>query len=108
LHFFDRVLTMASISSIALSGMNAAQTQLNAAAHNVANVNTAGFSRQQVVQSERAQGGVAGSVTTSTTAGASLESDVVMQLQAKNAFLANLAVFKTQDKMAGTLLNQKA
>jgi len=97
---------MASITSIALSGMNAAQTQLNAAAHNVANVNTPGFSRQEVVQSERAQGGVATSVATSAAPGASLESDVVMQLQAKNAFLANLAVFKTHDKMAGALLNK--
>lgn len=99
---------MASIASIALSGMNAAQTQLNTAAHNVANVNTPGFSRQEVVQSAQAQGGVAARVSTSTTPGASLESDVVMQLQAKNAFLANLAVFKTHDKMAGALLNKSA
>ena len=98
---------MASIASIALSGMNAAQTQLNTAAHNVANVNTPGFSRQEVVQGQQAQGGVAARASTSTTPGPSLESDVVMQLQAKNAFLANLAVFKTHDKMAGTLLNQK-
>jgi hypothetical protein len=32
----------------------------------------------------------------------------VTQLQAKNAFLANLAVFKTSDKMAGALLDQTA
>lgn len=99
---------MASIASIALSGMNSAQTQLNAAAHNVANMNTPGFSRQQVVQSERAQGGVATQISTSTPPGAAPESDVVLQLQAKNAFLANLAVFKTHDKMAGVLLNQSA
>ena len=36
---------MVSISSISLCGMNAAQTQLNAAAHNIANLNTKGFSR---------------------------------------------------------------
>jgi flagellar hook protein FlgE len=40
--------------------------------------------------------------------GSSLETDVVSQLQAKNAFLANLAVFKTSDKMAGALLNIQA
>ena len=44
---------MASISSIALSGMNAAQTQLQASAHNVANLSTEGFKRQEVVQTEQ-------------------------------------------------------
>jgi hypothetical protein len=39
--------------------------------------------------------------------GAALEVDVVSQLQAKHAFLANLAVFKSQDKMAGALLDQQ-
>ena len=29
------------------------------------------------------------------------------QLQAKNSFLANLAVFKTSNQMAGALLDQK-
>jgi flagellar hook-associated protein FlgK len=33
---------MASISSIALSGMNASQAALNAPAHNIANMNTSG------------------------------------------------------------------
>jgi len=40
-----KYLIMTSLSSIALSGMNAAQTQLNASAHNVANLNTQGFLR---------------------------------------------------------------
>ena len=37
-----------STASIALSGMNAAQTQLRASAHNVANLGTDGFRRRQV------------------------------------------------------------
>ena len=99
---------MASITSISLSGMNAAQTQLNASAHNIANLNTEGFSRQEVALKEKPDGGVSASVGTASQPGASLETDVVSQLQAKNAFLANLAVFKTQDKIAGTLLSLKA
>jgi flagellar hook protein FlgE len=99
---------MASISSIALSGMNAAQTQLQASAHNVANLSTEGFKRQEVVQTEQPGGGVKASVTRSPLEGSSLETDVVAQLQAKNAFLANLAVFKTSNKMTGALLDQKA
>lgn len=99
---------MASISSIAQSGMNAAQMTLNSAAHNIANMNTTGFRRQEVVQNSQADGGVSTALTTARSEGASLETDVVAQLQAKNSFLANLAVFKTNDKIAGALLNLNA
>ena len=40
-------------------------------------------------------------------AGSALEADIVAQLQAKNAFLANLAVFKTSNQLAGALLDKK-
>jgi len=46
-------------------------------------------------------------VREASTAGNALEQDVVTQLQAKNSFIANLAVFKTQDKMAGALLDTR-
>ena len=101
-------MTMVSLSSIALSGMSAAQTQLQASAHNVANLNTQGFSRQEVKLSQQTEGGVSASLSTAARPGSALETDVVAQLQAKNAFLANLAVFKTQDKMAGALLSLSA
>ena len=87
---------MSSLSSIALSGMNAAQTRLDTTAHNVANLATDGFKRQETVQSEQAGGGVTATVRRAETAGNALESDVVAQLQAKNSFMANLAVFKTK------------
>lgn len=99
---------MTSISSIALSGMNAAQVTLNASAHNIANLNTPGFRRQEVVQSAQAGGGVSTTLTTANVEGASLEADVVAQLQSKNTFLASLAVFKASNKLAGTLLDQTA
>ena len=47
-------------------------------------------------------------VSRSCQPSAGLEGDVVAQLQAKNAFLANLNVFKTQDAMLGSLLNTQA
>ena len=37
-----------------------------------------------------------------------LAQDVVTQLAAKNAFLANLAVFKASSKLAGVLLDERA
>ena len=99
---------MSSVSSISLSGMRAAQTRLNASAHNVANIETTPFRRQEVVQTEQKDGGVTTSLGKSSVEGAALETDMVAQLQAKNVFLANLAVFKTTNQMAGALLDQKA
>ena len=98
---------MNSLSSIALSGMQAAQADLQASAHNVANLQTEGFHRQETVQSERPGGGVDTDMRRATQEGAALESDVVAQLQAKHAFLANLAVFRTTDRMAGVWLDTR-
>lgn len=102
-----RVNAMNSLSSISMSGMHAAQTQLNASAHNVANSMTDGFKRQDVQQQADPMGGVTATVR-STGEQASLVQDVVQQLQAKNAFLANLAVFRSNDQNLGTLVNLQA
>jgi flagellar basal body rod protein FlgG len=99
---------MNSLANISLSGMNAAQARLHASAHNIANMNTEGFHRQQVVQQSSAGGGLSTSVTQQTEEGASLEQDIVQQLEAKNAFLANLAVFKRSNDAIGSLLDSKA
>lgn len=97
-----------STSSIAQSGLNAAVRQMNSAAHNIANQQTPEFHRQQVVQTEQSGGGVETSLKKSSKEGAALETDVVTQLQSKNAFAANLAVFKAQDRMAGALVDTHA
>lgn len=95
-----------SISSISLSGMNAAQTSLGAAAHNIANLDTPNFRRQQVQQpSEPGADGVTTTLSRATQPGDAIETDVVGELQAKNSFLASLTVFRTQAKMMGALLN---
>jgi flagellar hook protein FlgE len=99
---------MASVTSISLSGMHAAQTRLDVSAHNIANAETSPFRRQEVSQTAQKEGGVSTIVGTSTVEGAALETDLVAELQSKNAFLANLAVFKTSNQMAGALLDKKA
>lgn len=100
---------MAPISSISLSGMQAAQQRLQASAHNVANLPTEGFRRQEVTQQSRADGaGVDASTRRADAPGAALEADVVDQLLAKNAFAANVAMFRTADRMAGALLDERA
>jgi flagellar hook protein FlgE len=96
---------MSPLSAISLSGMNAAQTALDASAHNIANLSTAGFRRQQVVHAAAADGGVTTSLSQAPQQGNAIETDVVGQLVAKNQFLANLAVFRTSDQMLGALLD---
>lgn len=86
--------------------MQAAQVSLNSSAHNVANLATPNFRREEVALSAQIGGGVDVSRHQSVEEGAWLEADVVAQLQAKNAFLANLAVFKTSNQMAGALLDK--
>ncbi len=99
---------MNTLSAISQSGLQAAQTRLDAAAHNVANAQTPGFQRLNVQQQTQAGGGVSTRVERSAEDNAGLENDVVAQLQAKNSFLANLSVFKTQDRLLGSVLNTKA
>ena len=103
---------MALTSAIALSGMNAAQAGLQASAHNIANLDTAGFRRQRVEQSSVSGGGVATTLSQESmqesTSGSPEIADVVGLLQARNAFLANLAVFRTSDRMTGALLDRAA
>jgi flagellar basal body rod protein FlgG len=96
---------MSSASSIALSGMNAANLSLQATAHNIANLNTNGFRRQTVDASTAVNGGVDTTLQQVAEPGAAPETDMVGLLQAKNAFLANLAVFKTANSMSGALLD---
>lgn len=100
---------MSSIGSIASSGLRAAQLQMDTSAHNVANMNTPGFRRQTVeLQSEPDQGGVRAGVGRAEREGASLEADAVDQISATYSFAANLQVLRTEDRMMGALLNEKA
>lgn len=97
---------MSSAFPIALSGMNAAQLALDSAAHNIANAATPGFKRQLVQQTPAPEGqGVEASIARSSDSGESLETDMVGLLEGKNAFLANLAVFRASDRMTGALLD---
>jgi flagellar hook protein FlgE len=98
---------MSHAAAISLTGLSAAQTQLDVASHNIANLGTAGFKRQQVSQAADAQGGVGSTLRQAAVPGNDLETDVVDQLKAKNLFMANLAVFKTGDRMLGTLLDAR-
>ena len=99
---------MSSIASIALSGLNAASSQLATAAHNIANAQTPGFRRQLVQQTAQPEGCVVVSIGRATTTGDALAEDVVAQIAATYAFKANVLTLKTQDRMLGSLLDLSA
>jgi flagellar hook-associated protein FlgK len=99
---------MNSISSIALSGLNAAQFRLDAAAHNIANAQTPAFRRQQVVAQALPEGGVTSSVRQADDMGENLAEDIVQTMVAAYSFKANLRVLQTQTGLLGALLDTHA
>jgi len=99
---------MTTLSSTALSGMNAAQTRLAVSGHNIANALTPGFRAQQMAQGTQAGGGVATVVTTAAQPGVSLANELVGQMSAGYAFKANLRTLDVERSMLGTLLDIQA
>jgi flagellar hook-associated protein FlgK len=105
-----------SAAAIGASGMRAAQLRLDVSAHNVANVQTPGFQRQQVQQTtQSAAGGVSaqvGQVPASMAQGAGgfnrPAQDMVEQRMSLYSFTANLRTVQTQDAMLGKLLDVRA
>ena len=98
---------MNTISSISLSGMQAASTRLNVSAHNVANANTPNFQRQVVHQSQEAAG-VVTAVDKSEEVGVDLAAELIEQKAASYDYKANLRSLRTQEDLMGSLLDVKA
>ena len=99
---------MSSISAIGLSGLQASQQRLNAAANNIANLNTDGYHREEVSQQADPNGGTSTTVSSDPSTGSKLIQDVVDQMSATYSFKANLLTIQAQDQMMGTLLNVQA
>src|SRR5512138_109201 len=102
------VRTMNSLSSIALSGLQAAQLSIASAGHNIANAMTPSFRRQVVQQQSVDGGGVATTIARAPVEGESLAEDLVMLKLGSHLFKANLQVLRTQERMLGTLLDETA
>lgn len=99
---------MASALSIGLSGLRAAQFQLDVAAHNVANASNPLFRRQLASTQTAAGGGVDTQLSTAPTPGDDLAADLLSQRQALQAFRANLRTVLASDAILGTLLDTQA
>lgn len=98
---------MNTISSIAVSGVQAASTRLNVAAHNIANDQTPNF-KPQVVHQSQETAGVVTTIGKAEEIGADLAAELVEQRAASYAYKANLRTIRTQEDMMGSLLDIKA
>ncbi|MDB5300515.1 MAG: flagellar basal body rod protein FlgC [Phycisphaerales bacterium] len=108
---------MMDVFGIALSGMQAAQTQLNVAANNIANGDTPGYQSRRADLVELSTGGVGVAGFTTDTASADPKAggtkgsnvDLATQLvnvrQAQTLYAANAMVVRAADRMTGSLLN---
>ncbi len=107
---------MVDALSIGLSGLRAAETQVNASAINIANMNTKGYVPVQAVQ-QSTSGGVKASIEKQALSpetqaaladipgGAEdLASDVVQMKMAQNAYKASAKVIETANEMQDVLL----
>lgn len=109
-------MSITSAASIGLSGMRAAQAQLDTSAHNIANAQTPRFQRQVVQQTAQPHsGGVQVQIGQAAEAAAAdegsldhLAEDLVAQRMSAHSFAANLRTVQTQDRMLGALLDTKA
>ena len=97
-----------NVTSIALSGVQAASNRLDAAANNIANSQTPGFRRDQVMPQTQEQEGVLTVVGKAQEVGADLAADLVQQMQATYAFRANLRTIEAEQRMTGSLLDIQA
>jgi flagellar basal-body rod protein FlgC len=105
------------VFGVALSGMQAAQTQLLVGADNIANLNTPGFKSSRVDLAEGPGGGVqVADIQKDNTPGplgpdgeegsnVDVASEMVGLSQARTLYTANAMVVRTADQMTGTLLD---
>lgn len=98
---------MNNISTIAGSALQAYTTSLQVTAHNVANLNTEGFTASRATFQENGAGGVS-AVVSNTGDAVDISREAINLLSDKNGFKANLNVLKTVDEMTRELLNIKA
>ena len=106
-----------NVFGIALSGMQAAQAQLNVTAQNVANSGTPGYQAARVDLVDLSTGGVAvDDISNDTTPGplapdgsngsnVDLGSEMINLTRAKLLYSANAAVLRVGEQMTGSLLD---
>lgn len=99
---------MSDVTTIALSGMQAAGLRLAVDANNIANVNSEGFTPSRVRQSSLPDGGTSARLEPAPALRGDLVTPLIDQLGARYAFEANAVVLRTQLDAVGHLLDVRA
>ncbi|MCW3150184.1 flagellar hook-associated protein FlgK [Stutzerimonas stutzeri] len=99
---------MADLLNIGLSGLSASKTQLSITGHNITNVNTPGFSRQDATQATRSAqfsgAGYIGSGTTLVDVRRSYSEFLTSQLRSSTSLNSDVAAYKSQIDQLDSLL----
>jgi flagellar hook-associated protein 1 len=99
---------MADLLSIGLSGLSANKTSLAVTGHNITNVNTPGFSRQDAVQASRTPqfsgAGFIGSGTTLVDIRRTYSEFLSTQLRSSTALSSDVEAYKSQIEQLDSLL----
>ncbi|GBU26139.1 hypothetical protein R83H12_02831 [Fibrobacteria bacterium R8-3-H12] len=93
-----------------VSAMQASSLRIDISAHDVANVNTPGFSQSRPVQTSLNPGTEISAIqkikpATPEFSATDLAEEAVEQIKSEKDFAANAAVIKTQDKMYGEAID---
>ncbi|AYC32514.1 flagellar hook-associated protein FlgK [Pseudomonas cavernae] len=99
---------MADLLNIGLSGLSVSKTQLSVTGHNITNVNTPGYTRQDAAQATRVPqfsgAGYIGSGTTLTEIRRSYSEFLTTQLRSSTALSSDVAAYKSQIDQLDSLL----
>ncbi len=112
-------MSISNVYGVAASGLRFQADRLQESAHNVANVQTEGFSARTVVGEEQENGGVSGELVETGDPGpivledgeevilsnTELENEAVTQITAKRAYTANLKTLETAQEMDEELMD---
>ena len=99
---------MADLLSIGMSGLAASKTQISVTGHNITNVNTPGYTRQDAVQATRVPqfsgAGYIGSGTSLVDIRRSYSEFLTSQLRSSTALASDVAAYKSQIDQLDSLL----
>lgn len=97
-----------NIFGISVSALSAYTTRLNVTANNVANMNTEGFRPSEATTSESANGGVSATIRHLEIPEVDITKEMVDLIITEIGFKANLKAIRTEDDLAGSILDIKA
>lgn len=105
-------MSISSVLSVAVSGLNASAQRFNVAANNIVNANSEGYQalRVDAVSQTTGGGATAGGVRNVITQGGTVDiaTEIVDSIFARISYSANAQVIRTAERTLGQLLDIRA